>query len=137
MTDFELAYLATETRGALAASFSIYVSILFAFLVVSALAAQRMSLGLSIISNAMFAAFSLISLSSFTAQMWSLAAVLGRMKRASLDQEGDLAWYYLAQVSDERFIALTYVSLAAIGATVFGAIYFFFLCRRRGFRLMA
>lgn len=137
MSDYELAYLFTEHIALSLGVFGNFVTLLFAFLVASALAAPRLSRSLAIVSLFMFTFFSMCAVIQIYAATSDIVW-LGELIRVAATVEGsDLRAHAM---NDFPAFLLTGMPIGFPLTIVFvyvGAVYFFFLCRRGEFRLTA
>ena len=137
MTDYELAYLFSETASNLSTYITNHIGFVFAFLTASALAATRLSRGLMVVALSIFTFFQMVAILQINRAFASFAGLASRMKEASAIDGSDLAWTGILSVP-ELWLSIVPSIMAVILIIVHGgALYFFFLCRRGEFRLTA
>jgi len=135
MTDYELAYLFLETVNTINEIIVNFSGMLFAFLVASALAAQRMSRGLVGVSLFLFSVIQFVLILQTKRSFESFSGLALRIKEEALVAGMDLQWH--AVLNSPAFVFEWVPTLATVVLLVCyaAAIYFFFLCRRGGFSL--
>ena len=134
MTDFELASLYNEVGMNITSNITAYVSILFAFLVGSYLAARQMSRSMATVAIGLFSLYSLVSIGRTMGNSETLVGLAGRLHEAAQAEGADLAWHGAAVSTPESLAWGWWIYLIIFLIAYAGAIYFFFACRRGAFR---
>lgn len=93
MTDYEVAYLFLETVNTMNGLTQSFVGTLFAFLIASALAAQRLSRNLSRIALALFGVTQIMMIFQVWNASRSFANLALEIKTRSIAPAGDLTWH--------------------------------------------
>jgi hypothetical protein len=130
MTDYEMFNALSETVALLWTIFSIYVSIVFAFLVASHLAARQLAskiVSLVITLYTLVATWALFGLNRSAA---TLAAIIEETKRAVRESDSSLDWHPMIGTPDAFSTVFPYVILI-IGLTVYIASIVFFFHERK------
>jgi hypothetical protein len=128
MSDFEMVMLFNETFDFLIASFTTFLSIVFAFLIASTLLATRLSRKLAGIAVALFSGAALF----FVVLCYNVAANLGNIaeviKSSVADGTADLGW--IEFVATDAPVGLGLRLLAGLMLLAYAASIFFFLAQR-------
>lgn len=130
MTEHELITIFIEFVNTTWTIFGTYVSIVFAFIVASYLAAGRLS---SIVVWLVITLYTLVaawSVWGISMNATAISATVGEMKRRSLDESSSLDWLPILGLPDYMLpvIPILITSLAAV--VYIGSIVFFFYQRR-------
>lgn len=130
MTDSELLsafMVAVETLWLI---FSTYVSIVFAFLVVSYLVANRLQRSLAAISVALYTLVALWSAWALSRSSMSVTAVAAEMKARAQDGTSSIDWHPAANTPDVLISAIPLlITLIAVLAYI-GSVFFFYIQRK-------
>ena len=130
MTDYEMFSALSETIALLWTIFSIYVSVVFAFLVASHLAARQLAskiVSLVITLYTLVATWALFGLNRTAA---TLSATIDEGKRAVQESDSSLDWHPMLGIHDAFTTAFPIVILS-IGLTVYIASIVFFFHERK------
>ena len=129
MSDYEMIMVFNETFDFLIASFTTFLSIVFAFLVAGSLLANRLDRLLAGIAVALFSGAALL----FSLLCYNVAANLGRLaeliKAAVSDGTSELGW--VGFVASNAPIGLVLPSLAGLMVLAYIASIIFFVGQRR------
>jgi hypothetical protein len=129
MSEFEMAYLHTELFNAVQLTLTVYVSVLSGFLVLSYLAAHRLTRTMTAISLFVYAGFSATVVFGANRVLVSYAGLSREMHTFAGAGKG-LAWHSTATLVPWLPEALPFAFLAAGILASIGSIVFFFHCRR-------
>ena len=135
MSDFELSYLFSETVGLMQAMYTNFFSFIFAGLVASTLAADRMSRSMVILAISVFSLIELIFMQQIYRASITFSQLAERLKEAAQEPGNDITWHGVTQAPGWLISIAPVATVVIIGLCYFGVIYFFFLCRRGGFKL--
>jgi len=130
MTDYELMSLVVEGINTLWAIFAIYVSIVFAFLVVSYLAASQLAAKIVTIVITLYTLVALWSFWGLNRTAATFAAIIAEIQRAVDEDGSSLGWYPGVSIPD--FVLTVFPALITTIALVayVGSIAFFFHQRK-------
>ncbi len=132
MTDFELASLYADVAMDVYTLFTVYYSIIFAFVVTSYFVARDLSRGLAVLVISLFVVTMSLAVFQQALSVMSLISLGQKIGVAVAAGQSDLEWQAVAYVP-RRLLTLLPIAFNAANATIFfGAIYFFFQCRRGG-----
>lgn len=128
MTEYEMAYLYSEMQLGIVAQWSLYVSVMSAFLIMSFLAAHRLSRAMSALAITLFSWFWYVLLMLGYREYASFVGLMAEMKKFKEAGKG-LYWHsatqtpeILLKVIPSAWIAFQLIFYAA-------AVGFFFHCR--------
>ncbi len=130
MTDHELITIFIEFVNTTWAIFGTYVSIVFAFIVASYLAARRLTtkvVSLVITLYTLVAAWSVWGISMNAS---SISATVGEMKRRLLDESSSLGWLPILGTPDYMLPVIPILITCLAAVVYIGSIVFFFYQRR-------
>jgi len=120
----------SESINTLWTIFSIYVSIVFAFLVASYLVAGNLARTLASIIITLYTLVALWSLFGLNRTAATVVAIIFEIKRAVLETNSSLAWHPAVSTPNQIFSAYpAFITALALVAYV-GSIFFFFQQRR-------
>jgi hypothetical protein len=125
MTEFELSTLIQGQVNSVLSSYYYFYSILSAFVIVSYLAAHRLSAAMAFLMTGLFALNQFYLLSVIGSQLQALGAMIAEMGR--LSNAGGFRW--LGPISTPGS-ANIYAPLIILLVSLLASIYFFFHCRR-------
>jgi hypothetical protein len=133
VSEFELAYLFNEMQMAVVTQLALYVSVMSGFLIMSFLAAHRLSRALMILAISLFSWLWYVLLMLSFREMASFSGLMGEMRKFK-DAGKGLNWHYathtptfLVQMIPISWIAFQLIFYAA-------AVGFFFHCRHINLR---
>ena len=129
MTEFEMATVFNDMQLALVAQLSLYASIMSGFLIMSFLAAHRLSRAMVVIAISLFAWLWYVLLMLSYREMAAFTGLMGEMRKFN-DAGKGLKWHaaaytpeFLLNIIPASWIAFQLIFFAA-------AVGFFFHCRR-------
>jgi hypothetical protein len=130
MSEYEMAYLFNDMQLAIIAQLSLYVSIMSGFLIMSFLAAHRLSRAMLVVAISLFTWLWYVLLMLSYREMASFSGLMGEMRNFR-DAGKGLVWHdaaytppFLLELIPMSWIAFQLIFFAA-------AIGFFFHCRRK------
>ena len=134
MSDFELMYLFNDATNVVLAYFSLYLSIVFAFLVCSYLVADKLTRHMAITVVILYSVTTLFtgySLNRFAQNTTNLGLEIMRLIESGQSQ---LTWTTLAQDIDTKGGLIFYpvAIILVVLISYFGSLLFFFYQRRQG-----
>jgi hypothetical protein len=130
VTDFEMVSVFTDLVSTLWTVFATYVSIIFAFLVVSYLASRTLQPVIVAIIVSLYTLVAAWAIWALNRSATLLVAVAGEMKRNVADGSSALDWHPAAQSPD--FLIAVVPALVTIIALLayFGSLFFFYYERK-------
>ena len=133
MTDFEMITVFMELVSTLWTVFATYVSIVFAFLVVSFMASGKLRSGLVSIVIFLYSLVSLWALWAMNRGSVSLVGAAREMKRQIQDGSSSLGWHPAAN-TPEFVLAIIPFVVTLVGLLAYGGSLLFFFYQRRAER---
>ena len=130
MSDYELLdvfMMAVETLWII---FSTYVSIVFAFLVVSFLVAGKLQRSLAVIVIALYTLVVAWAVWAMSRGSASVAAIAGQMKLHAQDGSSSLGWHPAANTPDFVIWAIPVVITLIAFLAYIGSLFFFYIQRQ-------
>ena len=137
MTDFEIVYLLNDSINMMFSLAVNYTTLIFAFLVASVMAAERMSRGMVVVSVFTYGVISLIMVfqNSRLLVTWSNLAV--QIREMAGEPDSNVAWHALKGAPIEALTLSPYLLNLTYVVALLGSLYFFRECRRGRFGLPA
>jgi len=130
MTDSELLSAFMAAVESLWLIFSTYVSIVFAFLVVSYLVANKLQKSLSAIVVALYTLVALWSTWALSRGSMSVTAVAGEMKARTQQGTFSIDWHPAANTPDILISAIPLLITSIAVLAYIGSIFFFYIQRK-------
>ena len=130
MTDFEMISVTFEMINTLWTIFGIYVSIVFAFLVVSYLAASQLASRLVAIVITLYTLVALWSFWGLNRSAATLSSAIAEIQRAVTEDRSTLAWYPGASIPEFMLTVIPLLVTAIAVIAYAGSIAFFFHQRK-------
>ena len=129
MTEYEMAYLFTEMQMTIIAQLSLYVSVMSGFLIMSFLAAHRLSRTMLVLAISLFSWLWYVLLMLSYREMASFIGLMGEMRKFK-DAGRGLNWHSAVQMP-AILLAVVPTSWIAFQLSFYlAAVGFFFHCRR-------
>ena len=130
MTDFELVSVFMGLVSTLWSIFASYVSIVFAFLVVSYLASRTLKPVIVLIVVSLYTLVAVWAIWALNRNATTLVAVVGEMKRKVAEGNSSLDWHPAAQAPD-FLLAVVPLLVTIIGLLAyFGSVFFLYYHRK-------
>lgn len=135
MTDFETVYLFNDSINMMFTVAVNYTTLIFAFLVASVMAAERMSRGMIVVSLVTYVVISLIMIfqNSRLLVTWSNLAL--EIREMAKEPNSNVAWHALKGAPVEALTLSPHLLNLMYVIALLGSLYFFRECRRGRFGL--
>lgn len=130
MTDFELVTIFVEFVNTAWIIFGTFVSIVFAFIVASHLAARQLSSRLVSLVITLYTLVAFWSIWGISMQVSSISAVAGEMRRRLNEGNSSLEWLPVLGMSDSMSTLVPYLITLLVVVVYLGSLVFFFYQRR-------
>ena len=130
MTDHELITIFIEFVNTTWTIFGTYVSIVFAFIVASHLAASRLTSKVASLVITLYTLVAAWSVWGISMNATSISATVGEMKRRLLDESSSLGWLPILGMPDYMLPVIPILITCLAAVVYIGSIVFFFHQRR-------
>lgn len=130
MTDFELIATYTDVSANLFMLFTIYYSVIFAFILAAYFVAQQLKPIVAGLLAGLFIVTMALAMYQQSLLVFSMIALGMKIKYAVLNGNTDLAWHAYRAVPDFLSQIIPWTFTAANLVAYVGALYVFNLCRR-------
>ena len=130
MTDYEMISVTVEIVNTLWAIFGIYVSIVFAFLIVSYLAASQLASRLVTIVITLYTLVALWSFWGLNRTAVTLGSAIAEIQQAVAEGRSSLAWYPGVSIPEFMLTVIPLLVTAIAVIAYIGSIAFFFHQRK-------